>query len=49
MEYFHYHARIERIFLDGFRKPVGTCMSPELSRPEVGLEVKEKDVAQFKK
>ncbi len=48
MEFFHDHARIERIFFDGFREPVDGCMIPDLSRPGMGLELKEKDVAQFK-
>jgi len=49
MEFFHDHARIERIFFDGFREPFDGCMIPDLSRPGMGLELKEKDVAQFKK
>jgi L-alanine-DL-glutamate epimerase-like enolase superfamily enzyme len=49
MEFFHDHARIERIFFDGFSEPVDGCMSPDLSRPGMGLELKEKDVAQFRK
>jgi L-alanine-DL-glutamate epimerase-like enolase superfamily enzyme len=49
MEFFHDHARIERIFFDGFREPVDGCMIPDLSRPGMGLELKEKDVTQFKK
>lgn len=49
MEFFHDHARIEHIFFDGFREPVAGCMTPDLSRPGMGLELKEKDVAEFKK
>ncbi len=33
MEFFHDHARIERMFFDGFCEPVDGCMIPDLSRP----------------
>ncbi|MGB9416722.1 MAG: enolase C-terminal domain-like protein, partial [Acidobacteriaceae bacterium] len=49
MEFFHDHARIERIFFDGFREPVDGCMSPDLSRPGMGLELKEQDITKFRK
>ncbi len=48
MEFFHDHARIERIFFDGFCEPVNGCMAPDLSRPGMGLELKQKDVEKFK-
>lgn len=32
---------------DGFREPVKGLMQPDLSRPGLGLELKEKDVEQF--
>ena len=48
MEFFHDHARIERQFFDGFCEPVSGCMTPDLSRPGMGLELKAKDVAKFK-
>jgi len=47
MEYFHDHARIERLFFDGFREPVQGVMSPDLSRPGFGLELKEPDAAPY--
>jgi L-alanine-DL-glutamate epimerase-like enolase superfamily enzyme len=47
MEFFHDHARIERMFFDGFCEPVNGVMSPDLSCPGVGLELKEKDAAQY--
>jgi L-alanine-DL-glutamate epimerase-like enolase superfamily enzyme len=47
MEFFHDHARIERMFFDGFCEPVNGVMSPDLSRPGMGLELKEKDAAQY--
>jgi L-alanine-DL-glutamate epimerase-like enolase superfamily enzyme len=47
MEFFHDHARIERLFFDGFREPQRGVMSPDLSRPGMGLEVKEQDAAKY--
>lgn len=47
LEFFHDHARIERMFFDGFREPVKGSMRPDLSRPGLGLELKKKDVEQF--
>jgi L-alanine-DL-glutamate epimerase-like enolase superfamily enzyme len=48
MEFFHDHARIERIFFDGFREPVEGCMAPDLSRPGMGIDLKEKDASRYK-
>jgi len=48
MEFFHDHARIERIFFDGFCEPVNGQMIPDLSRPGMGIELKEKDAARYK-
>jgi len=47
MEYFHDHVRIEQMFFDGFCEPVDGIMSPDRSRPGMGLELKEKDAAPF--
>lgn len=47
MEFFHDHARIERIFFDGFCEPVAGVMKPDLSRPGVGLDFKSKTAAQY--
>lgn len=47
MEFFHDHVRIERMFFDGFCEPANGLMSPDLSRPGMGLELKEKDAAQY--
>lgn len=47
MEFFHDHVRIERMFFDGFCEPVQGVMSPDLSRPGMGLELKEKDAQPF--
>lgn len=48
MEFFHDHARIERMFFDGFREPLEGRMSPDLSRPGMGLEFKEQDAESFR-
>jgi L-alanine-DL-glutamate epimerase-like enolase superfamily enzyme len=47
MEFFHDHARIERIFFDGFCGPVNGVMSPDRSRPGHGLALKKKDAARY--
>jgi L-alanine-DL-glutamate epimerase-like enolase superfamily enzyme len=47
MEYFHDHARIERMFFDGFCEPRNGVMSPDLSRPGFGLTLREPDVARY--
>jgi L-alanine-DL-glutamate epimerase-like enolase superfamily enzyme len=47
MEFFHDHARIERLFFDGFREPRQGIMSPDLSRPGVGLELKIQDASKY--
>jgi L-alanine-DL-glutamate epimerase-like enolase superfamily enzyme len=48
MEFFHDHARIERMFFDGFCEPVDGCMTPDLSHPGMGLELKQQDAARFR-
>ena len=49
MEFFHDHVRIERMFFDGFVEPVAGSMSPDLSRPGMGLTFKQQDAEKFKK
>ncbi len=48
MEFFHDHARIERMFFDGFCEPKNGAMQPDLSRPGHGLELKEKDAGAYR-
>ena len=48
MEFFHDHARIERMFFDGFCEPVAGIMSPDRSRPGMGLTLKETDAAPYR-
>lgn len=47
MEFFHDHARIERMFFDGFCEPQQGVMKPDLSRPGLGLALKEKDASAY--
>jgi L-alanine-DL-glutamate epimerase-like enolase superfamily enzyme len=48
MEFFHDHARIERMFFDGFCEPRDGRMAPDLSRPGHGLMLKEKDGERYR-
>ncbi len=47
VEYFHDHARIERMLFDGAIVPVGGCLAPDRSRPGLGLELKRADAARY--
>lgn len=46
-EYFHDHARIEAMLFDGFRAPENGAMTPDLSRPGLGVELKRNDASQY--
>ncbi len=48
VEYFHDHARIERMLFDGFREPVNGAMHPDLSRPGMGLDFKWQDAEPYR-
>jgi L-alanine-DL-glutamate epimerase-like enolase superfamily enzyme len=48
LEFFHDHARIERMFFDGFCEPRGGKMFPDWSRPGLGLELKQQDAEKFR-
>lgn len=47
MEYFNDHVRIERMLFDGFCEPSHGIMSPDLTRPGLGLELKAADAKKF--
>ena len=47
VEWFHDHARIERMLFDGAAAPRGGVLHPDLSRPGLGLELKRADAARF--
>jgi L-alanine-DL-glutamate epimerase-like enolase superfamily enzyme len=46
-EYFFDHARIERMLFDGALQPVNGALSPDRSKPGLGLEFKRADAARF--
>ena len=48
VEYFHDHARIERMLFDGFRGAHDGAMRPDLSRPGLGLEFKANEAEKFR-
>ncbi len=48
LEFFHDHARIERMFFDGFCEPREGRMFPDWSRPGLGLELKQQDAEKFR-
>ncbi len=43
LEYFHDHARIEHMLFDGAPGPDNGRLAPDLSRPGLGIDFKEKD------
>jgi L-alanine-DL-glutamate epimerase-like enolase superfamily enzyme len=47
VEYFHDHVRIEHMLFDGALAPVNGELSPDLSRPGMGLELKRSEAARF--
>jgi L-alanine-DL-glutamate epimerase-like enolase superfamily enzyme len=47
IEYFYDHVRIERMLFDGSSEPVNGILYPDLSRPGIGLALKERDVRKF--
>jgi L-alanine-DL-glutamate epimerase-like enolase superfamily enzyme len=47
VEYFHDHVRIENMFFDGVCSPEDGELSPDLSKPGMGIEFKRSDVERF--
>ncbi len=47
IEYFHDHVRIESMLFDGVVAPVNGQLTPDLSRPGMGLELKRADAARY--
>ena len=47
VEYFYDHYRIERMFFEGGAQPVGGQLSPDLSRPGLGLDFKQADAQRY--
>ncbi len=48
IEYFHDHARIDRMLFDGAPEPEDGCLAPDLSRSGIGLEIKRPDAEQWR-
>jgi L-alanine-DL-glutamate epimerase-like enolase superfamily enzyme len=47
LEYFHDHDRIEHMLFDGAPVPVQGMLAPDLSRPGLGLEFKQRDADRY--
>jgi L-alanine-DL-glutamate epimerase-like enolase superfamily enzyme len=47
LEYFHDHARVDRLLFDGVLDPKGGALQPDLGRPGAGLELKESDAVPY--
>ena len=47
LEYFHDHVRIEAMLFDGAARARDGAISPDLTRPGLGLELKPADAARF--
>jgi len=48
LEYFHDHARIETMLFDGALDPSGGVLRPDLSRPGLGLTLKDATCARYR-
>ena len=48
LEYFHDHARIESMLFDGVLDPRGGVLRPDLTRPGLGLALKDADAERFR-
>jgi L-alanine-DL-glutamate epimerase-like enolase superfamily enzyme len=47
VEYFHDHVRVEKMVFDGVSLPINGRLWPDLSRPGMGLELKQADIQRF--
>ena len=47
LEYFHDHVRVERLILDGAPEPRDGLLSPDRSRPGLGLELRRADAERY--
>lgn len=48
LEYFHDHVRIERMLFDGVRPPQRGVLSPDPTRPGLGIEFKRQDAEPYR-
>jgi L-alanine-DL-glutamate epimerase-like enolase superfamily enzyme len=49
LEYFHDHARVDRLLFDGVLEPDGGVLRPDLSRHGAGLDLKRADARRFER
>jgi L-alanine-DL-glutamate epimerase-like enolase superfamily enzyme len=49
LEYFHDHARVDRLLFDGVLDPVGGALRPDVSTPGMGMELKRSDARPYRK
>jgi hypothetical protein len=47
IEYFFDHYRIERMLFDGIIDPADGLLTPDRSRPGLGLELKRSDASRY--
>ena len=47
LEWFHDHARIEGMLLEGAPRPARGLLAPDLERPGLGLELRRRDAERF--
>ena len=47
LEYFHDHVRIENMLFDGVQHPINGELTPDLSSPGLGIELKKADAQRF--
>jgi L-alanine-DL-glutamate epimerase-like enolase superfamily enzyme len=47
-EYFYDHVRIEKMLFDGVDEPVRGTLKPDLSRPGMGLDLKQSDAERYR-
>jgi L-alanine-DL-glutamate epimerase-like enolase superfamily enzyme len=48
IEYFHDHARVERLLFDGALQPIDGALVPQRGRPGLGIELKRADAAKYR-
>jgi L-alanine-DL-glutamate epimerase-like enolase superfamily enzyme len=48
LEYFADHARVDRLLFDGVLDPAGGTLCPDLSRPGMGLELRDGDAERYR-
>jgi L-alanine-DL-glutamate epimerase-like enolase superfamily enzyme len=47
LEWFHDHVRVEHLLFDGAPEPLGGAVSPDPSRPGLGVDLKRPDAEQY--